>query len=131
MRKLSILLAVAALAASTAGCCGRCRNFFHKGNPCGTVMTPAVLSAPMAMSAPPMMAAPNMCAEAQPACVPCCPQQCVPCCPDPCATGMTTGYLGADGCCDGSTMGTYVPGGVPTVAAPATLQPYPGPVSEN
>ncbi len=120
MRKVTNLLAVAALAASTVGCCGPCRNFFKKGNPCGTVMTPAVLSAPMAMSAPP-----TMCVEAQP----CCPQQCVPCCPDPCAQGMTTGYMGGVGCCDGSSVGNYIQEGIPTVPAPGSIQPYPGPTT--
>lgn len=96
-------------------------------------MTPAVLSAPMAMSAPPMMAAPQMCVQAQPQCVPCCPQeQCVPCCPDPCAQGMISGYPGAEGCCDGSTMGmgTYVPQGAVQIPAGA-IQTYPQPVPEN
>jgi len=140
MRKLTILLAVAALSASTVGCCSRCRNFFHKANPCGTTMTPAVLSAPVAMSAPPMMAqpvmaqpmmaAPNVCVEAQPQCVPCCPQPCVPCCPDPCAQGMVVGYGGGDGCCDGSTMGGFVPQGAVQMPA-GGIQTFPSPAPEN
>jgi hypothetical protein len=94
MRKLTILLAAAALVAPSTGCIGRCKSFFSKGSPCGTVMTtPAVLSAPMAMGAPfagPVMQ-PNMCCEQAPMCVPCdpCMQY------DPCATtGVTSGYFG-------------------------------------
>ena len=85
MRKLTILLAVAALTTSVG--CGPCRGLFSKGSPCGTAMaSPAILSAPMAMSAP--MAQPNMCA---PMCVPCDP--CLQY--DPCASqGVTTGYMG-------------------------------------
>jgi hypothetical protein len=99
MRKFTVLLAVAVLAASSTGCCcGKIRNWFHKGSPCGTSVAPAVLGAPLAMGTPmtfptsaPM--APAMCVQAQPqCCVPCNPC-CDPC--DPCASGqMTTGYLG-------------------------------------
>ena len=125
MRKLTILLALAALTASNAGCCcgvcGRVRNWFHKGSPCGTAMAPAVLGAPLAMGTPlatpvaqpmmqPMMAQPMMSA---PICVeqaPVCPQMCVPCDPcDPCGGGsVSTGYggYGSEGCgCDGSSSG--------------------------
>lgn len=105
MRKLTVLLAVTVFAASSTGCCcGRIRNWFHKGSPCGTTMTPAVLGAPLAMGTPmtypvsaPMapMAAPTMCVQAaQPCCVPCDPC-CNPC--DPCATGqVTSGYWGGN-----------------------------------
>jgi hypothetical protein len=114
MRKLTILLAAAALVAPSTGCIGRCKSFFSKGSPCGTVMTtPAVLSAPMAMGAPfagPVMQ-PNMCCEQAPMCVPCdpCMQY------DPCAnTGMSNGYFGnympSDcGCAGGSGGATMVP----------------------
>jgi hypothetical protein len=147
MRKLTILLALAALTASNAGCCcgvcGRVRNWFHKGSPCGTAMAPAVLGAPLAMGTPlatpvvsapapymtapaPMMSAPAMCVEQAPMCVPC--QPCEPCC-DPCSGAATTGYggdyisSGLEGCgC----------GGVPMTEGPATTmqgttQIVPGP----
>ncbi|MBA3482808.1 MAG: hypothetical protein H0T51_13435 [Pirellulales bacterium] len=129
MRKLTIVLSLAAVAASS-GCCncgiGRCRNLFHKGSPCGTTVAPAVLGAPLAMGTPmaapvavpysqpmvsaPMMSAP-MCVEQAPMCVPC-PQQCVDPCADPCASGAVSmgymggytseGYTSGDACCDGS-----------------------------
>jgi hypothetical protein len=130
MRKLTILLGVAVLAASSTGCCGRCRNWFHKGSPCGTVMSPAMLSAPVAMGAPlagPVMQ-PNMCCEqAQPV-------MCVPCDPcmqyDPCSTGVgvSTGYFGnymggADcGCEGGAVGGTMIP---QAVAPSGTIVPAP------
>ena len=96
MRKLTILLGVAALAATNGGCCSRCRNLFHKGSPCGTVMTtPAMLSAPIAMGAPmagPVMQPSMCCEQPQPMCVPCdpCMQY------DPCANGqgVSSGYFG-------------------------------------
>jgi hypothetical protein len=136
MRKLTILLAVAALAATSTGCVGRCKNWFHKGSPCGTMVTsPAMLSAPVAMGAPfagPVMQ-PNMCCEQQqPMCVPCdpCMQY------DPCggATGVSSGYFGSYlpaasdcGCANGgATMesGTMIP----SAAAPAGSVPmYPSP----
>jgi hypothetical protein len=106
MRKLTILLAVAALAASSAGC-GRCRNWFHKGSPCGTMMSsPAVLSAPLAMGA-----------VSQPMCVDPCMQY------DPCATGMVgtqfSGYLPAGDCnCDPGAGATIIQGPSPA-ALPA------------
>ncbi len=128
MRKLTILLAAAALAASSTGCCGRCKSWFTKGSPCGTVMTPAMLSAPVAMGAPlagPVMQ-PNVCCEQQ------APVMCVPCDPcmqyDPCATstGVSSGYFGgymqnAANCdCDASGVpivsGTIPPGGM--IASP-------------
>jgi hypothetical protein len=125
MRKLTILLALVAVTASsgcTRCCIGRCRNWFHKGSPCGTTVAPAVLGAPLAMGTPyttpvsipmqapmgtPLMTAP-MCVEQTPVC----PPMCMPCdpCADPCASGaMNMGYMGgytSDGaCCDGSTTG--------------------------
>jgi hypothetical protein len=119
MRKLTILLAVTMFAASSAGCCcGRIRNWFHKGSPCGTSVAPAVLGAPLAMGTPmaapmtypvaaPMaapMSAPAMCIQqAQPCCVPCDPC-CVPC--DPCGSGqMTMGYHGGYGGGDCNCVG--------------------------
>ena len=132
MRKLTILLAVAALVASN-GCCGRCRNWFSKGSPCGTTMAmPAALSAPLALGAPmagPVMQ-PQFCVEQQPAamCMPC-----VPCCDpcDPCGgtmgMGMTTGYMGgymqgADCACDGASS-TMLPAG--SVPAAGMVMPQP------
>ena len=126
MRKLTIVLAAAALAASSTGCVGRCKNWFHKGSPCGTVMTtPAMLSAPVAMGAPfagPVMQ-PNMCCEQAPVCCDPCMQY------DPCATtGMTTGnyfggYMpqGADcGCAQGGmTMSAPTMSGGYIAPAPA------------
>jgi len=84
MRKLTILLAAAAVAASSVGCCGRCRNWFYKGSPCGTAMAAPVMTTPVAMTAPapaPVIAAPvaapmvapmaqQICVPAQPVCVP-------------------------------------------------------------
>ncbi len=147
MRKLTILLALAALTASGTGCCGVCgrvRNFFHKGSPCGTTtVTPVVLGAPLAMGTPlmqpmaqpimaapmaqPMMAAPSVCCEQAPACV----QQCDPC--DPCG-GVTTGYAGGYatpmaagcGCAGGDATMTVTPG--TTLPPGATM--VPGPVAE-
>lgn len=127
MRKLTILLGVAVLAASSTGCCGRCRNWFHKGSPCGTVMSPAMLSAPVAMGAPlagPVMQ-PNMCCEQTPV-------MCVPCDPcDPCATGgmgVTTGYFGnymggSDCGCEGGASAGAVIQSVPTTG----IMPQPTP----
>ena len=118
MRKLTILLAVAALT-TTVGC-GRCRSLFTKGSPCGTAMAaPAILSAPLAMGAP--MAQPAMC-----------PPMCVPCDPclqyDPCATqGVTTGYLGnylssPDCNCDqGAGAIITTPGMLNAVPAPSPM----------
>ena len=131
MRKLTIVLSLAALAASSGctNCCiGRCRNLFHKGSPCGTTVAPAVLGAPLAMGTPlaqpvaapfayqqqPMMTAPTMAPQVyveQPEmCYPCPP--CNPCidpCADPCSGAMSMGYMGgytSDGACcgDGATM---------------------------
>jgi hypothetical protein len=147
MRKLTILLAAAALAASSVGCCGRCRNLFYKGSPCGTAMaSPTVITTPVAMAAPqpapmmaaPMMAAPMMaapqtvCVPNQPACIPCCPpcEPCMPCCPcDPCGggtMGYSGGYMqgymqGGEPCCDGSAVETMVPG----TMAPGEIQVMP------
>lgn len=129
MRKLTFMLAVAAFAVTSAGCTARCRNLFHKGSPCGTLLAPpAMLSAPMAMAAPmsaPIMQ-PNLCVEQQPMCVPC-----DPC--DPCATqGVTTGYLGGympatSGCpCEGGSTGTIMSSGT-LVPAPSTVLPNPAP----
>jgi hypothetical protein len=98
MRKLTIVLAITLATATSAGCIGRCRNWFHKGSPCGTAVAPAVLSGPIAMGAPlaPTVQAPQVYCEPSPA-------VCVPCDPcmqyDPCATtgagaGLSTGYLG-------------------------------------
>jgi hypothetical protein len=132
MRKLTIILGVAALAATSSGCCGRCRNFFHKGSPCGTTMTtPALLSAPLAMGAPlagPVMQ-PNQCCEQAPQVM------CVPCDPcmqyDPCANGqaVSSGYFGGFlpqsassdcGCENGgvSTVPTTLPAGATIVPSP-------------
>ena len=132
MRKLTILLGLAVVIGSNTGCCcGKIRNWFHKGSPCGTSMAPAVLGAPLAMGTPmsmpmtmPVMSSPQMCVEAAPQC-------CVPCdpCYDPCGSGqMTTGYLGghmsggADCDCD-SGQGTYIPNGAVMVS--------PGPLGDN
>jgi hypothetical protein len=115
MRKLTILLAVAALAASSAGC-GRCRNLFHKGSPCGTTVTsPAMLTAPLAMGA-----------VSQPMCVDPCMQY------DPCATGATGTYFGgympsgADCNCDPAAGGA-----IQVVPTPQSVMPggqgYPAP----
>lgn len=135
MRKLTIILGVAALAATSSGCCGRCRNFFHKGSPCGTTMTtPALLSAPMAMGAPlagPVMQ-PNQCCEQPPQVM------CVPCDPcmqyDPCASGqaVSSGYFGgylpqsaaADCGCENGSVST-VPA---TLPSGATI--VPGPIAQ-
>ena len=118
MRKLTILLAAAALAATSTGCVGRCKNWFHKGSPCGTVMTtPAMLSGPVAMGAPfagPVMQ-PNMCCEQAPVCCDPCMQY------DPCATtGVTGGYFG--GYMPQSSDCGCAPGGM-TMGAPATMAP--------
>ena len=147
MRKLTILLALAATAASS-GCCncgiGRCRNWFSKGSPCGTTVAPAVLGAPLAMGTPlatpvsvpymqpqyaqPMMSAP-VCVDQAPMCPPC-PDQCY----DPCASGaMTMGYMGGytseAPCCDGSSgmPATMQPGTTYTVPQGATISPSPQP----
>jgi hypothetical protein len=130
MRKLTILLAVAALAASSTGCVGRCRNWFHKGSPCGTLMTPTAMSAPLTIGAPMagpiMQQQPAICVEQSPMCVPCdpCMQY------DPCAsaTGVSTGYFGgylqsAANCdCDPSGA-TIVPSAAPAGAIPNYVPP--------
>jgi hypothetical protein len=117
MRKLTILLGLAVLTASNAGCCcGRIRNWFHKGSPCGTAVAPAVLGAPLAMGTPmmsapmsqPIMSAPMMsapiCVEAPQCVMPCDP------CADPCATGQVVGYGGMMGCdCNGGMGATLAP----------------------
>jgi hypothetical protein len=127
MRKLTFLLVVAALAASSTGCVGRCRNWFHKGSPCGTLLSPpAMLSAPMAMTAPvtgPVMQ-PNICVEQQPICVPCDP--CLQY--DPCATtGVSAGYFG--GYLPSSANCNCDPSGATIVPAPAGTTPLPGPAT--
>jgi hypothetical protein len=141
MRKLTIFLSLAALLAATNGCCccGRIRNWFHKGSPCGTTtVAPAVLGAPLAMGTPmqqpimaapmaapmmaaPMMAAPGVCCEQAPVCV----QACDPC--DPCG-GMATGFAPAvEGCgCGGGATMTVAP----TVQVPQGTVTVPGPVGE-
>lgn len=140
MRKLAILLALAGLTATSsgcAGCLGRCRNFFHKGSPCGTSVAPAVLGAPLAMGTPisqpaPMMTAPLMAAPmAQPMVMSqgvCC-DPCVPCdpCADPCGS-VTMGY--GSSCCDGGApVEMSVPAGstyLPTApATPGAVVPQP------
>jgi hypothetical protein len=125
MRKLTIVLALAGLAASSGctNCCiGRCRNWFQKGSPCGTQVAPAVLGAPLAMGTPlatpvsapapqQFVAAPQpMYIQQAPMCYDPCANPCVDPCADPCASGqMSMGYMGgytSDGACcgDGSTM---------------------------
>lgn len=159
MRKLTILLALAAITASSgcSNCCclGRVRNWFHKGSPCGTAVAPAVLGAPLAMGTPlaqpvsapvqPMFASPTMAPQMyveQPAmCYPCppcdpCANPCVDPCADPCSGAVSMGYMGGytseAACCgDGTTM-------APATMAPMTSDPMsgvpiqatPGPVSE-
>jgi hypothetical protein len=155
MRKLTILLALAAITTSSgcSNCCciGRLRNWFHRGSPCGTTVAPAVLGAPVAMGtplaqpvsapaqpffAPPTMA-PQVYVEQQPMCYPCppcdpCASPCVDPCADPCSGAVSMGYMGGytsgGACCgDGSaTMG-------PMQMAPMSgvpMQATPGPLSE-
>jgi hypothetical protein len=125
MRKLVILLAAAALAAPNAGCCGKLRNWFHKGSPCGTALSPVALGAPLAMSSPVMTSPVMTSAPCQPAC-------CVPCdpCADPCATSVSTGYFGGYmsggdcGCSDGS--GSIVPGTSTAPTSGTVIYPQPG-----
>ncbi len=136
MRKFLVLMAGAVLVASSTGCgcCGKLRNWFHKGSPCGTRVAPAVLGAPLTMAAPPMMmSAPVQCVESAPMCMPCDP------CADPCASGYTTGYMGySDGVSMGAPVGCSSCGGdvggipvvegqtyVPSSPTPATLAPAP------
>lgn len=140
MRKLTILLACAVLASASTGCVGRCKNWFAKGSPCGTLLSPpATLSAPIAMT-PPMMTSPVMapmmqqqapiCIQQAPMCIPACD----PCMQyDPCATtGVSSGYFGgyvsgADCNCAGSA-GTVIGGGTltpTTVDANGNPLPYP------
>jgi hypothetical protein len=150
MRKLTILAALAAVTLSSGctRCCGRCRNWFAKGSPCGTTtVAPAMLGAPLAMGTPiaqpvmaqpmmsqPMMSAP-MCVEQAPMCMPCVP--CDPCA-DPCAGAMNMGYMGgytSGGMCCESTgdVMTVAPGTV-TLPPGTTMPPAgtvdPGPVGE-
>jgi hypothetical protein len=74
MRKLLVVLALAALAVSSSGCCGRIRNLFHRGAPCGTrAVGPGVLGAPITLGQP---LAGRVIGGA-----PCCPDAC---CPDDC-----------------------------------------------
>jgi hypothetical protein len=82
---------------------------FHKGSPCGTLMSsPAVLSGPISMGAP--MAQP-MCIQQAPVCMPC-----DPC--DPCGgTSVSTGYFGgympatSDCGCDAGSAGAVISSG--------------------
>jgi hypothetical protein len=134
MRKLTILLACAVLASASTGCVGRCKNWFAKGSPCGTLMSapPAMLSAPVAMGAP-MMA--PMVQQQQPICIqqaPMCMPACDPCMQyDPCATtGVSSGYFGgyvsgADCNCAGSA-GTVISGGT---LAPTTVDANGNPIT--
>ena len=137
MRKLTILLALAAITASSgcSNCCciGRVRNWFHKGSPCGTTVAPAVLGAPLAMGTPlaqpvaapfayqqqPMMTAPTMAPQVyveQPAmcCPPCdpCANPCIDPCADPCSGAVNMGYMGgytSEGACCGDGSATMAP----------------------
>ena len=61
MRKLTILLAVAALT-TTVGC-GRCRSLFSKGSPCGTAIA-AHARGIAAITGPPTALAPASTAAA-------------------------------------------------------------------
>lgn len=103
--RMRLLLLVLTSVASCAGCscCGKVRNWFHKGAPCGTrTLAPALTAAPVAtqapipvaqpvQTAPPVQMAPPMqyaapvatMVQPAPCCVPCCPDPCsVPCCED-------------------------------------------------
>jgi len=83
MRKLLILMAIAIVTLPPVGC-GRCRNLFNRGAPCGTTVAPALLSAPLAIGRPmaaPMVTAPmassGICCESMPVCGSC--NDCGPC----------------------------------------------------
>ncbi len=136
MRKLTILLACAVLASASTGCVGRCKNWFAKGSPCGTLLSPpATLSPPISMGAPVMAPMPMMqqqapiCIQQAPMCIPACD----PCMQyDPCAaTGVSSGYFGgyvsgAD-CNCAQSAGTVVGGTLApsTVDANGNPLPYP------
>jgi hypothetical protein len=160
MRKLTILLALAAIISSSgcSNCCclGRVRNWFHKGSPCGTAVAPAVLGAPLAMGTPlaqpvsapvaqPMFASPTMSApvyvEQTPMCYPCppcdpCANPCVDPCADPCSGTVSMGYMGgytSEGACcgDGSTMsGTVITPAPSAGVNSGGFQPSPTPLAE-
>ncbi|HEX6962866.1 MAG TPA: hypothetical protein VF175_13435 [Lacipirellula sp.] len=159
MRKLTILLALAAITASSgcSNCCclGRVRNWFHKGSPCGTTVAPAVLGAPLAMGTPlaqpvsapaqPIFASPTMAPQMyveQPAmCYPCppcdpCANPCVDPCADPCSGAVSMGYMGGyasdAACCgDASTMSGAVITPAPTAPVGSeSFQASPTPLAE-
>lgn len=99
MRKFWILLFVATLAAPSAGCCGRIRNLFHRGAPCGTqAVAPAVLGGPLTVPNA-VVSGPVVSNGVCEPCVPCDP--CVSC--DPCAS---VGYGGVQ-CLDGPSLGGW------------------------
>lgn len=158
MRKLTTLLLVAVLIASTTGCGGKIRSWFHRGSPCGTTtVAPAVLGAPLAINAPaaapavttPMFAAPAVvsggCCQAAPVCAtPCvpCDSGCGNCCDVPCGdcgcadpSGVICGSSGyASGCsdCVGGTAVEPYEGQIIEGDA-GSREPYgdPRPVEEN
>lgn len=93
--RMPLVLLVATSVATSSGCCGKVRNWFNKGAPCGTqTLAPTLISAPGAAQVPlaqPMQMAPPMqyaapvatMVQPGPCCVPCCPDPCsVPCCED-------------------------------------------------
>ncbi len=141
MRNMLILLAIAAVAASSTGC-SSCRGLFRRGAPCGgtaIAATPTLggaipLGNPVAVRPSPQPAqivrpAPTVIAQpsynCQPACV--CPPRCVcpqpaPVCCQPCPTECVpcdTGYIGGDCGCENLAPGEYF-GGYEGLAPPVS-----------
>ncbi len=135
MRKMLILLALVVVTTANAGCCGRFRNWLHRGSPCGTrTIAPAMIGAPLAIGSPFVpQAATQIVVPQQPQY--CCPQE-VPCCPQyntGCCVEEFSGGVVGDCNCGGVTSydeGYLVPG-TETPIDPRTYEEDPGPAREN
>jgi hypothetical protein len=121
MRNRPITLALAVVMTANVGCCSSsCRNWLHRGSPCGTTLAaPAVMAAPVVYGAPlqapqaapamaPFMAPAPMQQVMPPQQMMCCPQQ-IPCCPQPIPCCPPMQY---DPCPGGYMSGSYMEGDI-------------------
>jgi hypothetical protein len=119
MRKVTILLAVAIVAAQSVGCgcCNRMRDWLCRGAYCAPAVPTYAAPAPCAVPAP-VMSAPVMAAPMAATCP--CPQQCYP---------METSFEPSCGYGAGMPMmteGTWVPQGT---VPPGAIMTDPGPAT--
>ncbi len=137
MKKTMIFLALAIVMAANLGCCGRCRNLFRRGSPCGGTALAAQpmlrgpiplgspFAAPQAIMPQTIVAQPNCYQQAVPMCEPCqsggmpCESECMPC--DSGYMGGSTGYVGEGDCgcqtAPGEYFGGYLEGSAPPAGA--------------